>query len=221
MGPYFVYPFIHCFPLLAIVNNEAVNTYLQAFESVLNSYGYRSQSRIALEELGSLLFTAPVPLPTSNVWRFWFRHHSFLKTFFVSTGVWTWGLALVRQMLYCSSHAWAFFQIGSHFYSWTGLEGDFSFFILPLQLGWQALATHTLLLLVEMRPCGLFAWTSLKLRSCQAPVAHTCNPSYSGGEIRRIVVQSQPEQIVHKPPSWKNPTQKRAGRVAQAVRDPA
>jgi hypothetical protein len=28
-------------------------------------------------------------------------------------------------------------------------------------------------------------------------VVHTYNPSYSGAEIRRIVVQSQPAQIVH------------------------
>jgi hypothetical protein len=27
-------------------------------------------------------------------------------------------------------------------------------------------------------------------------VAHTYNPSYSGGEVRRIKVQSQPRQIV-------------------------
>jgi hypothetical protein len=31
----------------------------------------------------------------------------------------------------------------------------------------------------------------------QAPMAHTCNPSYSGGKIRRTVVRSQPEQIIH------------------------
>jgi hypothetical protein len=34
-------------------------------------------------------------------------------------------------------------------------------------------------------------------------------------EIRRIVVQSKPRQIVHKTLSQKNPPQKRAGRVAQ------
>jgi hypothetical protein len=36
-------------------------------------------------------------------------------------------------------------------------------------------------------------------------------------EIRRIVFQSQPEQIVCKTLSQKNPSQKRAGRVAQVV----
>jgi hypothetical protein len=36
-------------------------------------------------------------------------------------------------------------------------------------------------------------------------------------ETRRIVVQSQPGQIVHETLSWKHPTQKRAGRVAQGV----
>jgi hypothetical protein len=28
------------------------------------------------------------------------------------------------------------------------------------------------------------------------PVAHACNPSYSGAEIRRLEVQSQPGHIV-------------------------
>jgi hypothetical protein len=37
-------------------------------------------------------------------------------------------------------------------------------------------------------------------------------------EIRRIMVQSQPGQIVHQALSRKKPSQKRAGRVAQAVR---
>jgi hypothetical protein len=36
-------------------------------------------------------------------------------------------------------------------------------------------------------------------------------------EIRRIKVQSQPEQVVHKTLSQKNPSQKRAGGVAQGV----
>jgi hypothetical protein len=36
-------------------------------------------------------------------------------------------------------------------------------------------------------------------------------------EIRRIVVQSQPRQIVHSTLSWKNPSQKSAGEVAQGV----
>jgi ribosomal protein L44E len=36
-------------------------------------------------------------------------------------------------------------------------------------------------------------------------------------EIRRITVRSQPRQIVHKTPSQKNPSQKRAGGVAQGV----
>jgi hypothetical protein len=34
-------------------------------------------------------------------------------------------------------------------------------------------------------------------------------------EIRRIVLQSQPRQIVPRDPIWKNPSQKRAGGVAQ------
>jgi hypothetical protein len=36
-------------------------------------------------------------------------------------------------------------------------------------------------------------------------------------EIRRIAVQSQPRQIVLQDPISKNPSQKRAGRVAQGV----
>jgi hypothetical protein len=35
------------------------------------------------------------------------------------------------------------------------------------------------------------------------PVAHACNPSCLEAEIRRIVVQGQPRQIVHEPPSPK------------------
>jgi hypothetical protein len=49
-------------------------------------------------------------------------------------------------------------------------------------------------------------------------VAHTCNPSYSGEEIRRMPVQSQPRKIVSKTPiSQKNQSQKRAGGVTQGV----
>jgi hypothetical protein len=44
-------------------------------------------------------------------------------------------------------------------------------------------------------------------------VALAYNPSYS--EIRRIVVPSQPKQIVHKTLSPKIPNTKRAGGVAQ------
>jgi hypothetical protein len=36
-------------------------------------------------------------------------------------------------------------------------------------------------------------------------------------EIRRIMVQSQPRQIVCKTLSQNNPSQKRAGRVAQGI----
>jgi hypothetical protein len=36
-------------------------------------------------------------------------------------------------------------------------------------------------------------------------------------EIRRIMVQSWPRQIVHETLSWKNPSQKRVGGVAQDV----
>jgi hypothetical protein len=40
-------------------------------------------------------------------------------------------------------------------------------------------------------------------------------------EIRRIKVQNQPRQIVPETLSQKNPSQKRAGGMAQAVRVPA
>jgi hypothetical protein len=36
-------------------------------------------------------------------------------------------------------------------------------------------------------------------------------------EIRRILVQNQPRQIVHETLSQKNPSQKRAGGVAQGI----
>jgi acyl-CoA synthetase (AMP-forming)/AMP-acid ligase II len=48
-------------------------------------------------------------------------------------------------------------------------------------------------------------------------VAHTCNPSYSEAEIRRIEVGSQPRQIVCETLSRKNLSQNRAGGVAQGV----
>jgi hypothetical protein len=51
------------------------------------------------------------------------------------------------------------------------------------------------------------------LANCQAGVAHMCNNSYLGVEIRRIVVQSQAGQIVHKTPSQKNSSHKMAAGV--------
>jgi hypothetical protein len=47
-------------------------------------------------------------------------------------------------------------------------------------------------------------------------VAHAWNPSHSGTEIRRIMVQGQPWQI-YETLSWKNQSQKRAGGMAQGV----
>jgi hypothetical protein len=44
-------------------------------------------------------------------------------------------------------------------------------------------------------------------------LAHFCNPSYSGGRIRRIEVQSQPRQIVHKTLSRENLHKKIIGLV--------
>jgi hypothetical protein len=48
-------------------------------------------------------------------------------------------------------------------------------------------------------------------------VAQACNPSYSGAEIRRILVQSQPGQILAETLSQQNTSQKGAGGVAQVV----
>jgi hypothetical protein len=53
---------------------------------------------------------------------------------------------------------------------------------------------------------------------CQAPVAHTCNPSYSGGKDKGgSLFKATPRQIVHKTQSRKNSSQKRDGGVAQSV----
>jgi hypothetical protein len=40
-------------------------------------------------------------------------------------------------------------------------------------------------------------------------VAHTCNPSYSGGRNQEHPGWSQPRQIVHETLSWKNPITKK------------
>jgi hypothetical protein len=53
---------------------------------------------------------------------------------------------------------------------------------------------------------------------CWVQEAHACNPGYSGAEIRRIAVQSQPRQIVHETLSQKYLTQnKRIAGVAQGI----
>jgi hypothetical protein len=57
----------------------------------------------------------------------------------------------------------------------------------------------------------------IKSKYCQAPVAHICNPNTQEAEIRRITVWSQPGQTVCRTVSWKNPSQKRAGGVAQGA----
>jgi hypothetical protein len=43
------------------------------------------------------------------------------------------------------------------------------------------------------------------------------NVTIQEAEIRRFVVWSQPKKIVHETLSWKNPSQKRAGGVAEGV----
>jgi hypothetical protein len=50
-------------------------------------------------------------------------------------------------------------------------------------------------------------------------VAHTCNPSYSGGSDQEDVVQSQSRQIVPQDPISKKkiPSQKGTGGVAQSI----
>jgi hypothetical protein len=50
------------------------------------------------------------------------------------------------------------------------------------------------------------------------PVAHAYNPSYSGRQRSgRSWFEARPRQIVHETLSQKNPSQERAGRVAQGV----
>jgi hypothetical protein len=49
-------------------------------------------------------------------------------------------------------------------------------------------------------------------------MAHTCNPSYSGGRNQNNCGSTPAPQIVRKTLSQKHPSQKRTGRVAQAVR---
>jgi hypothetical protein len=60
----------------------------------------------------------------------------------------------------------------------------------------------------------------LKTHSSQAPVAHTCNPSYSGGRDQEDQTSQPGQKFVR--PCLENPHHKKmAGRVAQAVRAPA
>jgi hypothetical protein len=56
-----------------------------------------------------------------------------------------------------------------------------------------------------MKPLKLF----LKWRWSQASVAHTCNPSYLGAEVRRIEVLGQLGQIVSKTPAQKKKNTKK------------
>jgi hypothetical protein len=51
----------------------------------------------------------------------------------------------------------------------------------------------------------------------QAPVAHTCNPRYSGGRDQRDRGSKPAQQIVHETLSRKNPSQKRAAGVTEGV----
>jgi hypothetical protein len=59
------------------------------------------------------------------------------------------------------------------------------------------------------------SFETLKCTDSQVLVAHTYNCSYSWAEIRRIVVQSQPGQIVRETLSQKTLHKNRAGGVAQ------
>jgi hypothetical protein len=51
----------------------------------------------------------------------------------------------------------------------------------------------------------------------QVLVAHTCNPSYSGGRDQEDQGSKSTQQIVLKTLSQKKPSQKRAGGAAQGV----
>jgi hypothetical protein len=58
---------------------------------------------------------------------------------------------------------------------------------------------------------------SLNLKTIWALVAHTCNPSYSEGRVQ-VNQGSKPEGAISlETLSPKNPSQKRAGGVAQGV----
>jgi hypothetical protein len=63
----------------------------------------------------------------------------------------------------------------------------------------------------------MLVWSSLENAICPVLVAHFCNPSYSGGKIRRIMVRSQPGQTVYETLFLKYPTQNRAKGVAQVL----
>jgi hypothetical protein len=58
---------------------------------------------------------------------------------------------------------------------------------------------------------------AIRLRSCQAPVAHACNPSYSGDRDWEDPGSKPARQIAHKTLSQKkkkkNPSQKKRGLV--------
>jgi hypothetical protein len=57
----------------------------------------------------------------------------------------------------------------------------------------------------------------MQLKNKPVLVAHAYNLATQEAEIRRIMVQSQPGQIVHKTLSSKSSTQKKAGGVTQGI----
>jgi hypothetical protein len=58
----------------------------------------------------------------------------------------------------------------------------------------------------------------LEKKKNQAPVAHTCNPSYSGGRDQEdLGSKPAPGKSFERPYLKKNPSQKRAGGMAQGV----
>jgi hypothetical protein len=59
--------------------------------------------------------------------------------------------------------------------------------------------------------------TDIKSSLSREPVAHVYNPNYSGGRDQEDCSGSQPRQIVLETLPGKNPSQKRAGGVAQGV----
>jgi hypothetical protein len=54
-------------------------------------------------------------------------------------------------------------------------------------------------------------------KQSQALVAHTCNPSYSGGRDQEDPGSKSARENSPRDPISKNPTQNRAGRVTQVV----
>jgi hypothetical protein len=117
-----------------------------------------------------------------------------------------------------------------HCWKWISSTGICHFFLLP-KAGIHGKFTN-----VQTRiqvSCCLTVWTYIlgiifpikrtttKRAMLLAPVAHTCNPSYSKAKIRRTEVWGQPGQIVSETLSQKYPTGKKGWWSGSSGRVPA